>query len=93
MVAKYKKSFFKLNDNVPFRPCDVISHMKRHHSVNVNYDKAWRGRGIALNFIRSSLESSYALLSEFSHALIEKNPGALIFQIQGNLILLHFKLI
>ncbi|KAA0037178.1 uncharacterized protein E5676_scaffold832G00840 [Cucumis melo var. makuwa] len=49
--------------------------MKIHHRVNVSYDKAWRGREIALNSIRGTLEDSYAMLSTFSDALIRNNPG------------------
>ena len=79
MVVECTKSFFKLNDNVSFRSHNVISYMKRHHDVNVSYDKAWRGRGIALNYIRDTLEPSHALLPAFSRGLIGKNPGILVW--------------
>ncbi|KAA0035755.1 uncharacterized protein E6C27_scaffold403G00270 [Cucumis melo var. makuwa] len=49
--------------------------MKIHHGVYISYDKAWRGREIALNSIRGTPEDSYAMLSAFSDALIRNNPG------------------
>ena len=64
-----------MNDKAPCRPSDVINYMKIHHGVNVSYDKAWRGREIALNSIKGTLEDSYAMLSAFSDALIRNNPG------------------
>ncbi|TYK22587.1 uncharacterized protein E5676_scaffold195G00040 [Cucumis melo var. makuwa] len=64
-----------LRASVPCRPSDVINYMKIHHSVNISYDKAWRGREIALNSIRGTPEDSYAMLSAFSDALIRNNPG------------------
>ncbi|TYK23824.1 protein FAR1-RELATED SEQUENCE 4-like [Cucumis melo var. makuwa] len=49
--------------------------MKIHHGVNISYDKAWRGRKIALNSIRGTPEDSYVMLSTFLDALIQNNPG------------------
>ncbi|KAA0060343.1 MuDRA-like transposase [Cucumis melo var. makuwa] len=46
-----------------------------HHGVNVSYAKAWRGREVALNFIRGTPKASYAMLSAFSNALIRNNLG------------------
>ncbi|KAA0037393.1 uncharacterized protein E5676_scaffold85G00290 [Cucumis melo var. makuwa] len=54
---------------------DVINYMKIHHRLNVSYDKAWRGREIALNSIRGTLENSYAMLSAFLDKLIRNNLG------------------
>ncbi|KAA0054157.1 protein FAR1-RELATED SEQUENCE 4-like [Cucumis melo var. makuwa] len=54
---------------------NVINYMKIHHEVNVSYDKAWRGREIALNSIRGTPEDSYAMVSAFSDALIRNNLG------------------
>ena len=55
MAAECTKSFFKLKDKVHFRPHDVISYMKRHHGVNVSYNKTWRSREITLNSISIGL--------------------------------------
>ncbi|KAA0037431.1 uncharacterized protein E5676_scaffold1582G00160 [Cucumis melo var. makuwa] len=74
IVSECTKSFFKMNDNAPCRPSEVINYMKINHGVNVSYDKAWRGREIALNFIRRTLEDSYVMLSAFSDALIQNKP-------------------
>ncbi|KAA0046139.1 uncharacterized protein E6C27_scaffold157G00790 [Cucumis melo var. makuwa] len=49
--------------------------MKIHHGVIISYDKAWRGREIALNSIKGTPEDSYAMLSTFLDALIQNNPG------------------
>ena len=50
-----------MNDKAPCHPSDVINYMKINHGVNVSYDKAWRGREIALSSIRGTLEDSYAM--------------------------------
>ncbi|KAA0061274.1 uncharacterized protein E6C27_scaffold455G001170 [Cucumis melo var. makuwa] len=75
IVSECTKLIFKMNDKAPCRPSDVINYMKIHHGVNISYDKAWRGREIALNSIRGTPEDSYAMLSAFSDALIRNNPG------------------
>ncbi|XP_050939319.1 uncharacterized protein LOC127148929 [Cucumis melo] len=64
-----------MNDKARCHPSDVINNMKIHHEVKVSYDKAWRGREIASNSIRGTLEASYALLSAFSDAMIRNNLG------------------
>ena len=69
------ESMFKMNDKAPCRPSDYINYMKINHRVNVSYDKAWRGREIALNSIRGTPEDSYAMLATFTDALIMNNPG------------------
>ena len=61
IVSECTKSFFKMNDKAPCCPFDVINYMKINHGVNVSYDKAWRGREIALSSIRGTLEDSYAM--------------------------------
>ncbi|TYK09765.1 uncharacterized protein E5676_scaffold127G00490 [Cucumis melo var. makuwa] len=63
-----------LRASAPCRPSDVINYMKIPHEVNISYDKAWKGREIALNSIRGTPEDSYAMLSAFSDALILNNP-------------------
>ncbi|TYK16494.1 protein FAR-RED ELONGATED HYPOCOTYL 3-like [Cucumis melo var. makuwa] len=54
IISECAKSIFKMNDKAPCCPSDVINYMKIHRGVNVSYDKAWRGREIALNFIRGT---------------------------------------
>ncbi|KAA0044975.1 uncharacterized protein E6C27_scaffold74G002830 [Cucumis melo var. makuwa] len=49
-----------LRASAPCCPSDVINYMKIHHGVNVSYDKAWRGREIALNFIRGTYTAEEA---------------------------------
>ncbi|KAA0067552.1 protein FAR1-RELATED SEQUENCE 2-like [Cucumis melo var. makuwa] len=75
IVSECTKLIFKTNDKAPCRPSDVINYMKIHHGVNISYDKAWRGREIALNSIKGTPEDSYAMLFAFSDALIRNNPG------------------
>ena len=75
MVSECTKSLFKMNDKALCRPSDVINYMKIYHEVNVSYDKAWKGREIALNSIRCTLEDLYAMFSAFSDTLIRNNPG------------------
>lgn len=48
--------------------------MKIHQGVNVSYDNAWRGREIALNSIRGTIEVSYVMLSAFLNAMSQNNP-------------------
>ncbi|KAA0035988.1 protein FAR1-RELATED SEQUENCE 2-like [Cucumis melo var. makuwa] len=60
IVSECTKLIFKMNDKTPCRPSNVINYMKIHHGVNVSYDKAWRGREIALNSIRGTYTAEEA---------------------------------
>ncbi|TYK10904.1 uncharacterized protein E5676_scaffold231G00820 [Cucumis melo var. makuwa] len=75
IICKDPSCPWYLRASAPCSPSNVINYMKIHHEVNVSYDKAWRGREIALNSIRGILEDSYAMFSAFSDALIRNNPG------------------
>ncbi|KAA0036746.1 uncharacterized protein E5676_scaffold110G00980 [Cucumis melo var. makuwa] len=74
IVSECTKSFFKMFDKAPCRPSDIINYMNIHPRVNISYNKAWRGRKIALNSIRGASEDSYVMLSAFLDALIQNNP-------------------
>ncbi|KAA0047595.1 uncharacterized protein E6C27_scaffold115G00630 [Cucumis melo var. makuwa] len=54
MSSKVPRTEDSRTENAPCRPSDVIYYMKIHHGVNISYDKAWRGREIALNSIRGT---------------------------------------
>ena len=69
-----------MNDKASCHPSDVINYMKINYGVNVSYDKAWRGREIELNFIRSTLKVSYAMLPDFLDALIRSNPCIICYK-------------
>ena len=69
-----------MNNKAPCHPFDVINYIKIHHRVNVSYDKAWRGREIALNSIRGTLKVSYVMLSALFDVLIRNNTGILNYK-------------
>ena len=44
-----------------FRPKDIVADIRKQYGIQINYDKAWRARELALSSIRGSPKESYTL--------------------------------
>ncbi|XP_022159182.1 uncharacterized protein LOC111025601 [Momordica charantia] len=55
--------------------------MRKNYEVNIRYEKAWRGKEVALNLLMGSSKESYTLLRKYGEALKAVNVGT-IFEME-----------
>ncbi|XP_050225506.1 uncharacterized protein LOC126674981 [Mercurialis annua] len=77
VIGDLIKSKF-LNIKTVYTPADIISDMQRDFGVVLNYNKAWRSRGKALELIRGKPRDSYSVLPNFLNMLVKTNPGSVV---------------
>ncbi|XP_050207397.1 uncharacterized protein LOC126656819 [Mercurialis annua] len=77
VIGDLIKSKF-LNIKTVYTPADIISDMQRDFVVVLNYNKAWRSRGKALELIRGKPRDSYSVLPNFLNMFVKTNPGSVV---------------
>ncbi|XP_022158743.1 PKS-NRPS hybrid synthetase CHGG_01239-like [Momordica charantia] len=74
MVGQIIKTNFE-DPSRRYRPKDIVNNMRKNYGVNIQYEKAWRAREVALDLLMGSPKKSYTLLRKYGEALKSVNPG------------------
>ena len=61
-----------------FRPKDIVTDIQKQYDIQINYDKMWKARELALGSIKGSPKESYNTLPSYCYVLEQKNPGIII---------------
>ncbi|XP_050229457.1 uncharacterized protein LOC126678608 [Mercurialis annua] len=77
IIGDVIKSRF-LNVKTVYTPADIITDIQREYGVILNYNKAWRSRGKALDTVRGKPRDSYSVLPSFLYMLVQTNPGSVV---------------
>ncbi|XP_050217696.1 protein FAR1-RELATED SEQUENCE 5-like [Mercurialis annua] len=77
VIGDLIKSKF-MNIKTVYTPADIISDIQRDYGVILNYNKAWRSRGKALELLRGEPRDSYSILPSSLNMLMKTNPGSVV---------------
>ncbi|XP_050205598.2 uncharacterized protein LOC126655447 [Mercurialis annua] len=61
-----------------YTPNDIRRDMKNDYSVDMDYWRAWRCRGKAIDLIRGTPKESFAQLPSYLHMVKTTNPGSYV---------------
>ncbi|XP_062114477.1 uncharacterized protein LOC133825567 [Humulus lupulus] len=61
-----------------YRPKDIAKDMLDRYGVSMSYQKAWKSKEKAVNFVHGSSQDSYLDIPRYLHVLKHKNPGTVI---------------
>lgn len=76
MIGELLKSRFTGSGSGP-KPNEIIQIMLVDHNIRISYWKAWRSREVALEYAKGATGTSYKLLPQYLHQLVQANPGTL----------------
>ncbi|XP_022147768.1 uncharacterized protein LOC111016623 [Momordica charantia] len=76
VVGQIIKTNFE-DPNCRYRPKDIVNDMRKNYDINIQYEKAWRAKEVALDLLMGSPKKSYTLLRKYGEALKFVNPGTI----------------
>ncbi|XP_062112481.1 uncharacterized protein LOC133823641 [Humulus lupulus] len=74
MVGNVVKTKFT-DPKTNYRPKDIAKDMLDRYGVSMSYQKAWRSKEKAVNYVHGSSQDSYRDIPRYLHILKHKNPG------------------
>lgn len=75
-VARNILADIKANQNIT--PGEIRRLIHQKYSLNITYNKAWRGKEEAKEILFGNVEASYAYVENLRDMLLRKNPGSYI---------------
>ncbi|XP_073137997.1 uncharacterized protein [Henckelia pumila] len=68
----------RLRGEPSYRPCMMLTDLQRDFGVELNYQKVWKGKELAMHDIHGAEDGSYDKLRWYCSAIKETNPGSIV---------------
>ncbi|KAG6521510.1 hypothetical protein ZIOFF_018631 [Zingiber officinale] len=68
----------RLRGEPSYRPCMMLKDIHRDYEVELNYNKVWKGKELAMHDIHGVEEGAYDRLRWYCSAIKETNPGSFV---------------
>ncbi|KAG6505150.1 hypothetical protein ZIOFF_037498 [Zingiber officinale] len=68
----------RLRGEPSYRPCMMLKDIHRAYGVELNYNKVWKGKELAMHDIHGVEEGAYDRLRWYCSAIKETNPGSFV---------------